>query len=124
MSTRSSNEPTGSSLMSKIESGEARCGIIGLGYVGLPLAVEMANAGLRVLGYDVSERAVNGINAGTSHIKDISSEVLAPLVRDGLISATTDPSRLGECDVIAICVPTPLSKTRDPDVSYVVASAE
>lgn len=124
MSTRSMDEPAGSSLMQKIESGEARCGIIGLGYVGLPLAVEMANAGLRVLGYDVSERAVNGINAGTSHIKDISSETLAPLVRDGLITATTDASRLGEVDVIAICVPTPLSKTRDPDVSYVVASAE
>ncbi|MEO5509981.1 MAG: nucleotide sugar dehydrogenase [Longimicrobiales bacterium] len=114
----------GSNLLSRIADGSATCGIIGLGYVGLPLAVEMANAGFRVLGYDVSERAVDGINCGTSHIKDVHSEVLAPLVESGLISATKDPSRLGEADVIAICVPTPLSKTRDPDVSYVVASAE
>jgi UDP-N-acetyl-D-glucosamine dehydrogenase len=111
-------------LLDLIERGDAKCGIIGLGYVGLPLAVEMANAGLQVLGYDVSERAVNGINAGASHIKDIASDTLRPLVEKGLISATTDASRLAEADVIAICVPTPLSKTRDPDVSYVVASAE
>ncbi len=113
-----------SELLSRIASGDATCAIIGLGYVGLPLAVEMANAGVKVLGYDVSERAVEGINRGESHIKDIASSVLAPLVKSGLIAATTDASRLGEVDVIAICVPTPLSKTRDPDVSYVVASAE
>ena len=117
-------EGTRRTLLELIEQGKATCGIIGLGYVGLPLAVEMANAGIRVLGYDVSERAVNGINAGESHIKDISSETLRPHVKAGLISATTDASRLGGVDVIAICVPTPLSKTRDPDVSYVVASAD
>jgi UDP-N-acetyl-D-glucosamine dehydrogenase len=114
----------GHSLRERIDRGEAVCAVIGLGYVGLPLAVEMANAGLRVIGYDVSERAVAGINAGDSHIKDIASADLAPLVKKGLIEATTDATRLGEADVIAICVPTPLSKTRDPDVSYVIAAAE
>jgi UDP-N-acetyl-D-glucosamine dehydrogenase len=111
-------------LLSRIANGRATCGVIGLGYVGLPLAVEMANAGLRVIGYHLSERAVDGIRRGESHIQDIDSAVLAPLVRDGLIDATTDPLRLAEADVIAICVPTPLSKTRDPDVSYVVSAAD
>jgi UDP-N-acetyl-D-glucosamine dehydrogenase len=119
-----SKDPGRADLLSRIADGSATCGVIGLGYVGLPLAVEMANAGFRVLGYDVSDRAVDGINRGESHVKDVRSDVLAPFVASGLISATTDPTRLGEADVIAICVPTPLSKTRDPDVSYVVASAD
>ena len=124
MSANGNVPALGADLLARIEEGDVTCGVIGLGYVGLPLAVEMANAGLRVIGYDVSERAVNGINAGTSHIKDIASSTLQPHVDAGLIRATTDAAELAKADVIAICVPTPLSKTRDPDVSYVVASGE
>jgi UDP-N-acetyl-D-glucosamine dehydrogenase len=111
-------------LLERIESGEAVCGVVGLGYVGLPLAVELARAGFRTLGVDVSERVVAGINDGTSHIVDVASATLGTEVRRGMLSATTDMARLRECDAIIVCVPTPLSKTRDPDVSYVVAATE
>ncbi|MBA4158642.1 MAG: nucleotide sugar dehydrogenase [Gemmatimonadetes bacterium] len=98
-------------------------GVLGLGYVGLPLAVESARSGYRTLGFDISETVVESINRGTSHIQDVSSEVLGAFVGEGLLSATTDMSRLAECDAISICVPTPLNKIKDPDLSYVVASA-
>ena len=111
-------------LIERIEGGQATCGVVGLGYVGLPLGVEMARAGYRVLGYDVSERVVAEVNAGRSHIPDVATDELAGLVDEGRIDATTDPDRLAECDVLSICVPTPLGKTRDPDVSYVVAAGE
>jgi len=110
-------------LLARTESGESVVGIIGLGYVGLPLAVEVARSGHRVLGFDISDRVVEGINRGESHIQDVSSEVLRAYVGEGLLSATSDLSRLGECDAVSICVPTPLNKTKDPDLSYVVASA-
>jgi UDP-N-acetyl-D-glucosamine dehydrogenase len=97
-------------------------GVIGLGYVGLPLAVEAAEASYRVLGFDVSERVVERVNTGDSHIQDITRETLRPLTREGRIAATTDMKRLAECDVISICVPTPLNKTKEPDLSYVVAA--
>jgi len=112
------------SILRRIETREAVCGIMGLGYVGLPLAVEVARAGFRVLGFDVSESIVANVNAGKSHIQDVSSEALAEQVGAGRLEATADMGRLGECDAILICVPTPLSKTRDPDVSYVVAATE
>jgi UDP-N-acetyl-D-glucosamine dehydrogenase len=102
----------------------ALMGVIGLGYVGLPLAVEFAAAGYKVLGFDVSEKAVNGINSGTSHIQDVPTERLSEYVTSGFIEATTSMSRLSEADLISICVPTPLSKTKDPDVSFVIAAAE
>jgi UDP-N-acetyl-D-glucosamine dehydrogenase len=111
-------------LVAKAESRSALMGVIGLGYVGLPLAVEFAEAGYRVLGVDVSTRVVDGINAGRSHVQDIPTERLAKLVKAGKISATTDLSRLREPDCIAICVPTPLSKTRDPDVSFIAAATD
>ena len=107
----------------RVEKYSAVLGVVGLGYVGLPLAVEFARSGYRTLGFDVSERVVEGINRGESHIQDVSSELLRAFVGEGLISATTDLSRLAECDVISICVPTPLNKIKDPDLSYVVASA-
>jgi UDP-N-acetyl-D-glucosamine dehydrogenase len=110
------------SLRGKIDDHSAVMGVIGLGYVGLPLAVETARSGYRVLGFDVNRRVVEGINGGDSHIQDVPSEVLRPLVEERLISATADLSRLRECDAISICVPTPLSKTKDPDLSYVVAA--
>lgn len=111
-------------LIRKAESRDALFGIVGLGYVGLPLAVELAKAGYRVLGYDVSARVVDGLNAGRSHIKDVHDEEFAEVVRSGRFEATTDGGRLGEADAISICVPTPLSKFKDPDVSYIVAATE
>jgi UDP-N-acetyl-D-glucosamine dehydrogenase len=111
-------------LIAKAERRDVLFGIVGLGYVGLPLAVELANAGYRVLGYDISQGVVEGLNASRSHIKDISDEQLADVVKSGRFEATTDASRLGEADAISICVPTPLSKFKDPDVSYIVAATE
>jgi len=104
--------------------GEVTVGVIGLGYVGLPLMVETSGAGLRTLGFDVSAEVVESINAGRSHIGDVQSETVAGRRKSGLLEATTDMSRLAECDAVSICVPTPLSKTRDPDVSYVMAAAD
>lgn len=111
-------------LSTRIESGNATVGIIGLGYVGLPLGVECATSGYKVLGFDISEPVCASINAGKSHIEDVPTDQLAGHVKKGLLSATTDFARLKECDVISICVPTPLNKTKDPDLSYVVAAGE
>ena len=111
-------------LLSKLASRQARTAVIGLGYVGLPLAVELASAGFRVVGIDVDVRRVEAINAGQSYIGDVPAADLAAMVRAGRLSATTDFSALRECDVVSICVPTPLSKTRDPDLSYVMSAAD
>lgn len=98
-------------------------GVIGLGYVGLPLAVEAGRKGIRAIGFDVSEQVVAMVNDGRSHIQDILDADVAALREQVLLEATTDMVRLTECDVISICVPTPLSKTRDPDVSYIMAAS-
>ncbi len=111
-------------LIGKAQRREALFGIVGLGYVGLPLAVELAKAGYRVLGFDVIERVVNGLNAGHSHVKDISDAQLREALDGGRFEATTDMSRMGEPDAVSICVPTPLSKFKDPDVSYIVAATD
>ena len=111
-------------LLQKIERRQAKIGVIGLGYVGLPLAVEFARAGYSVLGYDVSERVVKLINDGHSHIKDVAAKDVAELVNSGKLKATTDATKLSELDAISIAVPTPLSKTRDPDMSYVLSATE
>ena len=111
-------------LISKAERREALFGIIGLGYVGLPLAVELAHSGYRILGFDVSQRVVDGLNAGKSHVKDVSDAALNAVRDSQLFEATTEGCRLAACDVISICVPTPLSKFKDPDVSYIVAATE
>jgi len=111
-------------LLAKIEDGTAVCGVVGLGYVGLPLGVEMARQGFHVIGYDVSQPVVSSLNEGRSHIQDVSDAVLAEARTSGAFEATTDGARLAECDIISICVPTPLGKTRDPDVSYVVAATK
>ncbi len=110
-------------LLDLAASGEATVGVIGLGYVGLPLAVECASAGYRVLGFDVSAPVVERINRGESHIGDVPSDSLRPHAESGQIEATTDMGRLGECDVISICVPTPLNKIKDPDLGYVLSAA-
>ena len=111
-------------LIDKAERRQILFGIVGLGYVGLPLAVELTRAGYRVLGFDVNPGVVEGLNQGRSHIKDITDAQLQEAVRCGRFSATTDMSRLSEPDAISICVPTPLSKFKDPDVSYIVAATD
>jgi UDP-N-acetyl-D-glucosamine dehydrogenase len=111
-------------LIARAERRDLLFGIVGLGYVGLPLAVELAEAGYRVLGFDVQAKVVDGLNARHSHVKDVSDAQLAAVVDAGRFSATTDMARLSEPDAISICVPTPLSKFKDPDVSYIVAATE
>ncbi len=110
-------------VLERFRSHDLTMGVIGLGYVGLPLATVVGDAGIRVLGFDIDETVVEGIDAGESHIRDVSSDRVAHLVRTGMLQATRDMSRLPECNVIAICVPTPLSKTRDPDISFILAAA-
>ena len=109
-------------LIAKTERRDVTFGIVGLGYVGLPLALELARAGYRVLGYDVNPAVVDGVNAGRSHVKDVADKELAEV--RGRLSATADSARLSEADAVSICVPTPLSKFKDPDVSYIVAATE
>ncbi|TLM65667.1 MAG: UDP-N-acetyl-D-glucosamine dehydrogenase, partial [Actinobacteria bacterium] len=111
------------SLMERITGGSAVFGVVGLGYVGLPLAVEMAKAGHKVVGLDVSEGKTAEVNAGRSYIPDVPGDEFALLVTGGLIEATTDFSRANDCDCIAICVPTPLDKMKEPDTSYMEAAA-
>ena len=111
-------------LLQKIQTEAARIGVIGLGYVGLPLAVRAGRVGFGVLGFDVSEAKVGQINAGASYIGDVSSAEVAELREHGRIEATTDFRRLRACDVIVICVPTPLNITRDPDISFIERAAE
>jgi len=111
-------------LSEKIANKTARVGIIGLGYVGLPLAVEFAKAGFSVTGIDLIESKVERINAGDSYIQDIESAEVASLVEAGLLRATTDFSVVAELDTINICVPTPLRKTKDPDMSFIVSACQ
>src|SRR5215831_8930368 len=111
-------------LRRKIESRQARAGVVGLGYVGLPLAVELAHAGFSVVGIDVQASKVDSITRGESYVQDVPTEVLKPLVQAGKIRATTDFAAVRELDTINICVPTPLRKTKDPDMSYIVNSCQ
>jgi UDP-N-acetyl-D-glucosamine dehydrogenase len=111
-----------SALLTKLQNKEAHVGIIGLGYVGLPLALVFAEAGYRVTGIDIDPTKVASINAGESYIEDVSSENLGKIVSRGRLEATTDFSVLAECDAISICVPTPLRKTGDPDISCIVSA--
>jgi len=111
-------------LAEKLRNKTARVGVVGLGYVGLPLAVEYAQAGYHVTGIDLSGPKVDRINAGVSYIGDVPTETVAPLVKQGLLKATTDFSAIRELDTVNICVPTPLRKTKDPDMSYIVAATE
>ncbi len=111
-------------LLAKTKDRSALCGVVGLGYVGLPLVMEFVRAGYHVIGFDVSQKVVDLLNGGRSHIKDVPASAVATAVKSGMFVATTDLTRLREPDAISICVPTPLSKTKDPDVSYVLAATD
>ncbi len=111
-------------LIARLRARQARVGVIGLGYVGLPLLVEFARGGYTAIGFDVDDERVARVNRGESYIPDVPSEVLQPLVQAGRLRATTDFGALAGVDTVDICVPTPLRKTKDPDLSYVVAAVE
>lgn len=111
-------------LLEKIENREIVCGVVGLGYVGLPLAVEKAKAGFKTVGFDVQPQKVEAVNAGQNYIGDVVDSDLAELVKSGMLSATTDFSFVKNVDFIAICVPTPLDEHQQPDISYVQSSTE
>jgi len=111
-------------LLEKIESRSARTGVVGLGYVGLPLAVELARAGFHTTGIDLDDRKVNAVIAGRSYIPDVATADVMALKQAGKLDATTDFSIVQELDTINICVPTPLRKTKDPDMSYIVSAVE
>ncbi len=111
-------------LAEKLSARAARTGVIGLGYVGLPLAVEFARAGFATVGIDLDPRKVDAVNQGTSYIPDVASADLARLVSDGRLEATADFAAIADLDTINICVPTPLRKTKDPDMSFIVSAVE
>lgn len=111
-------------ILQRIADREARIGIVGLGYVGLPLAVAFAQEGFHVIGVDVDAGKVASLNHGESYVEDVPSSVLGDLVGRGLLRATTDYADMAEVDAISICVPTPLRKTKDPDISYIVDAAD
>lgn len=111
-------------LLKKIKNKEIKVGVVGLGYVGLPLAVEKAKAGFKTIGFDVQEEKVKMVNDGHNYIGDVVDKDLKKLVGAGMLTATTDFSFVKDVDFIAICVPTPLDKHQQPDISYVRASTE
>ena len=115
---------TANNLIAKIKNADARVAILGMGYVGLPLAVEFGKAGIRAVGIDVSQGRVDQINRGESYIGDVDGDELKELVDKGLIMASLPGPILKEVDAISICVPTPLRKSKDPDISYIVAATE
>ena len=111
-------------LRRKIETHQAHVGVVGLGYVGLPLVVEFAHAGFCVTGIDVLQSKVDAINRGESYVQDVPTSALAPFVKAGKVRATSDFSVVKDLDTINICVPTPLRKTKDPDMSYIVSACQ
>jgi UDP-N-acetyl-D-glucosamine dehydrogenase len=115
---------TADQLLERIESRRARVGVVGLGYVGLPLLTEFARSGFNVVGIDLDSRKVAAIQSGRSYIPDVPDSDVAEMVGAGRMTATTDFSVVGELDTVNICVPTPLRKTKDPDMSYIVSAVE
>jgi UDP-N-acetyl-D-glucosamine dehydrogenase len=111
-------------LQTKIREHQARVTVVGVGYVGLPLAVEIARAGFSVTAYDKSEDKVRDLRAKKSYIKDVRDEDIAPLLDSGKLKASSEPSALDGTDVVIVCVPTPLNKTKDPDNSFIIEAAE
>jgi UDP-N-acetyl-D-glucosamine dehydrogenase len=115
---------TSEALLARLRDRQALIGVIGLGYVGLPICLTLAEAGVRVIGFDLDPAKPEAIAAGRSYLKQFPSERVAPLVASGLFSATSDMARLGEPDALLICVPTPLTRHKEPDLSYVTSTAE
>lgn len=111
-------------LIKKLKDKNAKVAVLGLGYVGLPLAVVFGEAGFRVTGVDPDQRKIEALAKGESYIPDVKTEAVARLVREGKLTATTDFSILKEADAVSICVPTPLRKTGDPDMSYIISATE
>ncbi|HKI90378.1 MAG TPA: NAD(P)-binding domain-containing protein, partial [Draconibacterium sp.] len=109
-------------ILDKIQTNTEVIGVIGLGYVGLPLAVNFAEAGIKVIGFDKNSEKVNDINLGNNYIADIRDAVLREVVKNITLIATTDFSLVSECDALLICVPTPLDRFRKPDMSYIEAA--
>jgi UDP-N-acetyl-D-glucosamine dehydrogenase len=112
------------SLVVKIEDRKAKAGIIGLGYVGLPLGIGLCEAGFKVTGFDISKDKIKLLNSGKSDIDDIPDNAVEAALASGRFTATSDPKKISEQDILSICVPTPLSKTKDPDVSYILAAMD
>ena len=111
-------------LIERLKQRDGRVVVIGIGYVGLPLVVEFAKAGFHVTGYDKDERKVTLLKKGESYIEDIPTEVLAPLVSAGRLTASTDESVIATADAVIVCVPTPLNKTKEPDISFIVSATD
>src|SRR6476661_10406853 len=109
-------------FMNRVDSRRARIGVIGLGYVGLPLAAEFAKTGFRVTGFEIDAKRVAALKAGRSYIQDVPTRDIRELVAAGRFHGTLDFDELKTMDAVEICVPTPLRKTRDPDVSYIIAA--
>ena len=112
------------SLIDKINDKSAKVGVIGLGYVGLPLAIEFTNAGYKVTGIDVDDKKVKSISSGKNYIKDVDDTILENAVKNKLLRSTLDFSEVRNLDAVSICVPTPLNKEKNPDISYIVSVME
>ncbi len=121
---RKEKDKTLPELEQRIKDKSAKIGIVGLGYVGLPLALAFSEAGFKVIGFDVQQKRVDLVNQGKSYIAHISDDCLSAMVAKNLLQATTEQNKLGEVDAICICVPTPLTKTKEPDLSYVIYESE
>jgi len=119
-----SEVPSQDNLLARLKRKDFTAAVIGLGYVGLPLAIEYADAGIRVIGIDSDGAKIRAIRSGNSYVDDVPSESIRGAVENGLLRVTSDYSALAEADTVNICVPTPLRKTKDPDLSYVVTAAE
>jgi len=118
------NKTVRETLLKKITNREVVAGVIGLGYVGLPLTVKMAKAGFKTIGFDIKKEKVDSVNQGRNYIGDVADSDLKMLVENGMLAATTDFSEIDKVDFVAICVPTPLDAHRQPDISHVELSVK